>query len=270
MSKLPHRNAVSKFTYTMNETSSTIELVVARYRENPAWLRRIPSSVRLTLYNKGPDMSDFPAISLPNIGREAHTYLHHIVTRYNSLSDITVFCQGNPFDHVPDFRRIITHIPAHPEYLDDFLWLGFIIDYDDPDGCHLFQNWTSANPDRAPLPLREIWTALFHKDPPEKILFFPGAQFSVRKEIIHNRPVEFYQHALELACSLPHAAHAFERIWDDLFDVNGIPAEFRDADMPVYLRPVERLGITWDDIPAQYHPWARYKQNSDKNLYNIL
>lgn len=245
----------------MDQFSPTVELVVARYRENPAWLSRIPSSLRLTLYNKGPDIDEHPSISLPNLGREAHTYLHHIVNRYGSLSDITIFSQGNPFDHAPDFRRILKHLASRPEQLDSFQWLGFIIDHDTPDGRHLFQNWKSANPDRDPLPLREIWKDLFHEAPPEIIQFFPGAQFAVRREIIYNRPVEFYEHALELAASIHHAAHAFERIWDNLFGINGIPAEFHDVDMPIYLRPVTRLGITWKDIPEKYHPWSKYSSN---------
>ena len=31
---------------------------------------------------------------LPNVGRESHTYLHHIVSNYDSLADWTVFSQA--------------------------------------------------------------------------------------------------------------------------------------------------------------------------------
>ena len=43
------------------------------------------------------------SVPLSNRGREAHTYAHHVATRYNELAEVTVFTQGNPFDHVPDF-----------------------------------------------------------------------------------------------------------------------------------------------------------------------
>ena len=33
-------------------------------------------------------------IPLPNVGRESHTYLTHIVTQYDDLSDYTIFFQG--------------------------------------------------------------------------------------------------------------------------------------------------------------------------------
>ena len=39
-------------------------------------------------------------LSIPNIGAEHQTYLHHIITNYNDLADITIFCQGHPFDHL--------------------------------------------------------------------------------------------------------------------------------------------------------------------------
>ncbi|MGL1148113.1 hypothetical protein ACSTLH_00765, partial [Vibrio parahaemolyticus] len=36
---------------------------------------------------------------LPNVGREAHTWIHHIIERYETLSPYTLFLQGNPLDH---------------------------------------------------------------------------------------------------------------------------------------------------------------------------
>jgi hypothetical protein len=42
------------------------------------------------MYQKGPEFVT-GAYSLPNIGREAHTYLHHIVRCYDDLAEYTVF-----------------------------------------------------------------------------------------------------------------------------------------------------------------------------------
>ncbi len=55
-----------------------MELVVARYAEDLAWLRNIPPQIRATVYDKNPNDSHPGARQLPNVGREAHTYLHHI------------------------------------------------------------------------------------------------------------------------------------------------------------------------------------------------
>ena len=94
----------------------SIALVVARWREDLAWLRRVPPAVALHVYDKGGDAADLlpPPLRrrvhlevLPNAGREAHTYLHHLAHRYDRLADLTVFAQGRPFDHVPDLHRLL-------------------------------------------------------------------------------------------------------------------------------------------------------------------
>lgn len=35
------------------------------------------------------------SIQLPNVGREGHTYLHHLHSRYNSLARVTLFLMGS-------------------------------------------------------------------------------------------------------------------------------------------------------------------------------
>jgi hypothetical protein len=75
-----------------------ISVVVARYNENVEWVRAY-SDIAF-IYNKGYTIVE-NAKPLDNIGREGHTYLHHITTEYDRLTDRTVFLQGNPFEHNP-------------------------------------------------------------------------------------------------------------------------------------------------------------------------
>ncbi|RYF61410.1 MAG: DUF3431 domain-containing protein, partial [Cytophagaceae bacterium] len=85
-----------------------LELVVAHYTENLNWLRNLPAGVHKTVYTKSPEpVTEHQTLLLPNVGREAHTYLHHLVSRYDSLAEWTVFCQGKPFDHAYDFKKTI-------------------------------------------------------------------------------------------------------------------------------------------------------------------
>lgn len=85
-----------------------ISLVVAAYEENLDWVKKIKH--KKIIYNKSKryveESEDCKMFYLPNIGRESHTYLHHIVQNYDDLSDVTIFCQGNPFDHCPEFLRV--------------------------------------------------------------------------------------------------------------------------------------------------------------------
>ena len=82
--------------------SQHTELVVARYNEDTRWVENLlkeHSWLNVTLYNKGDPATvscDHRCMKhmLPNVGREAHSYLHHIVQRYESLAEKTVFVQG--------------------------------------------------------------------------------------------------------------------------------------------------------------------------------
>lgn len=226
-------------------TPRTVDLVVARWQEDLAWLRRVPRPVRVWIYNKGPEVvPPRPATSvipLPNVGREAHTYLHHLVTRYEELADLTVFVQGRPFDHVPDLHRVLRGLAAGEEPVSAFRWLGFLIDRDDADGSLLFQKW-SKNPERRPLPMRAFWPAVFGIQPcPDSFVFYGGANWIASAAGLRRRARAFYQQALRVAAEFPDAAHCFERCWDRVLGVDGIPAELRCQPMPVYLKPIRRL-----------------------------
>jgi len=90
------------------------------------------------------------------------------------------------------------------------------------------------------------WERLFEEPVPEHFTFYPGAHFVVTRETLHRRTRSFYEQALEIATSLEHAGHCFERTWDHVFGVKAIPETYRNAELPVYFRPIKRLGITWD------------------------
>jgi len=222
-----------------------IELVVARYREPVAWLRRVPRGVRVRLYDKGGDLApaDAPRAvleRLPNQGREAHTYLHHLLTRRDELAPLTVFCQGHPFDHASDFHRTLGALAAGAERVADFRWLGFIIDTDDDHGRRLFVPW-SKNPGRRELRLDLFHPALFGAPAPPRVRFYPGAQFAVTAGRARTRPAGFYARALELSLGFPDAAHCFERLWDRVFGVSGVDEASLQGQDTVYLKPIRRL-----------------------------
>lgn len=79
------------------------DLVIAKYNESLGWLKELDASHYRTIfiYNKGtsPPSIEIPSnakiIALPNVGRCDHTYLHHIISNYNNLADVTVFLPGS-------------------------------------------------------------------------------------------------------------------------------------------------------------------------------
>lgn len=91
------------------------QVVVARCRERCApWVRALASrGWRVRVYDKGdealqlgdgggswPQGGCVECVACANVGREAETWLRHVAERYDALADLTIFLQGNPFDHL--------------------------------------------------------------------------------------------------------------------------------------------------------------------------
>jgi Protein of unknown function (DUF3431) len=234
-----------------DQCGKPLELVVARYNEDLRWLRRVPLHVIVTVYNKGEDfdpelialLSDSRCIffhRLENVGREAHTYLTHLTAQYEKLPLVTVFCQGHPFDHAPDFHDRLQMLDAGEETVDLFKWYGFLDETDDPLGKRLFVPW-SKNPERLELETGRLYRELFGEESPEWLHFRGGAQFAVTRHAIRARSRDFYQRAHDLCLSVPLAAHSYERIWDRIFGPPVINPADLGPDGVRYLKRIRRL-----------------------------
>lgn len=233
----------------MKAPSHAIELVIARHEEDLRWVRRVPPSLKVTIYNKGvspPLTSELecrPGISvipLSNKGREAHSYLTHLVEQYGSLSPLTVFCQGHPFDHAPDFHDRLRDLAAEDEHPDPFHWYGFLEETDDQKGKRLFVPW-SKNPEGKELETGRLHEELFGEASPEFFHFRGGAQFAVNRDAILRRDRDFYLRALELSIRIPLAAHSYERIWDRIFGDPVIDPASLGPEGVRYLKRIRRL-----------------------------
>lgn len=238
-----------------------LDLVVARYEESLNWLRKVPPAWHITVYDKGASQGDpsiLPAFrkadskaevervklqALPNVGREAHTYLHHITSRLASqplgsepLAEVTVFCQGRPFDHASDFHATLKSLADEPSSLGGWRWLGHIIDTDSSNGA-LFRAW-SKNPEGQGLDISGFHRALLGLDGPSEYAFVLGGQFAVRRRALQARGPQFWRHALELSLLWPHAAHCFERTWDKVLGLPGPTSEQMAGRRTVYLKRI--------------------------------
>jgi len=96
------------------------ELVVAHYNEPMTWLSNIPKDIRITIYSKGepyenPDERT-RVVELPNVGRETHTILHHIVVRWDTLSAYTYFVHGDAPKHKLGIIRELERNPTVKGY----------------------------------------------------------------------------------------------------------------------------------------------------------
>ncbi len=185
------------------------QLVLARYEESLDWVIENDLLHKTKIYNKGSDLpSKFINVTkLSNVGREAHTYLHHIVFNYEKLADFTCFCQGNPFDHSLNFVEKFNNLD-----IDNFTYLG--------DFSHkIYKNYLhdeSVYDKSLPLVASTLSLTSFL---PNVYEFKSGAIFAVPKKNILNRSLAYYEEAISFVDSdiSPPAAHAFERLWEFIF-----------------------------------------------------
>lgn len=110
---------------------SELDVVVSMFKEPPSTiketfdrLKRLPEisrrNPRLVVYTKDPSANidqllrqtgAISVVQLPNVGREGHTYLHHIVEQWEDLAAQTFFLQAdihNPREFFPRVRDYYT------------------------------------------------------------------------------------------------------------------------------------------------------------------
>jgi hypothetical protein len=209
------------------------DLVVARFNEDLYWLEEVPADVRILVRNKGKPLGDLnhPRLvvhTAQNYGREAETYLEHIIGHYHTLADWTVFAQGDPYPHTTwaAFKWLL----SQPSDTDKFLMRGSVMclgqrDWDNHGRlCHWgkwLKQWRARQIDRSLFTLHEWFMDHLKLDIDSlgRIDYYRGAIFGVAKEAIRSRPIEVY---LKLHADLalrehPEEAYYMERMWAYLF-----------------------------------------------------
>lgn len=180
-----------------------IELVVARYKEDLSWASSV--SHRVTVYNKfeGDNL-------LPNVGRESHTYLTHIVSNYDDLADFTVFVQGDPLAHCKNFLRLMSD--------EAFLKRGHAY-AGLSDGLITCDGNGRPHCGKEHLPIAKLYEYLFEEKAPEVFVCNSAGQFGVSRETVRRNSREFYERALETLAydSNPIEGFCMERMWTCLF-----------------------------------------------------
>lgn len=201
-------------------TSESLDVVISRYNESLWWLDSwVGEKASVYVYDKGPSGGLAPArvpchiadklivTELPNVGREAHTYLSHIVEHYHSVADVTIFLQGDPFPHMSllpgdktfeDFALDMEGVAVSPVRPNYFLT------EESPPSFHLRVDVHGA----AKIVIGE---SLPH------YAFNSGAQYAVRRECIQARPRAWWQALLQHVVEDRVNAWEIERLWMYIF-----------------------------------------------------
>ena len=166
-------------------------------------------------------------VKLPNVGREGHTYLHHIVNEYNNLADRTLFLQGNPYGrYVYSPLRRYKHISQSNCHNIIAKCTKTSFTYEDnsinimPWELTPFSNMIYGN--YGFIEFSEIF--LMRKYPQDPSYYDPllapyEAEFAVDKEKILRHDALFYRRILSTLENIqPVEGHFVEKLWDVMFD----------------------------------------------------
>lgn len=207
----------------------TFEIVIARYTESMEWARKYQDVV--TVYEKSDPstIQDFVPCSrreyLPNVGREANTYLFHIINNYNNIANNTLFTQCGIEEH---------QTYSIEEYMFDTRSTCFLLNnfksINAKDGQYGFTRhkgkWLQEYNEGKILPekrtFKKWWTESIHKPLPHisKYKWSHGAIFSVSADNILRNSLEYYKDLIESIPyhSNPETGHYFERAWYYIFE----------------------------------------------------
>ncbi len=207
-------------------------MVVARYNETLEWLKEKPfSNHPVLVYNKGVNEHFYNpgnVVHLNNVGREGHTYLYHIVTHYDDLTDIILFLPGSV--HLPSkinhCKRMVQRIEETRQaiFLSTPIHMPVLYDFK-------LDEWTCSSPENK------------HIHPESKLTLSPIRPFgkwfesrfgnyslshisycgilSVSKKDVLQHPKSYYESLLkELSdSSNPEVGHYVERSWQAIFSM---------------------------------------------------
>ncbi|XP_038065214.1 uncharacterized protein LOC119735552 [Patiria miniata] len=198
------------------------ELVIAHYNEDIEWLR--PYAHHTLVYHKGHDTGPpfqlYAWERLENVGRESHSFLHHIVTNYHQLANVTVFTQA---DHLKGrcYKDILQFVTSAKKGVPCLGLLELHTDWGRiPFQKEYLETVKNRPIDRANVTFGEFYYHLYGVLPPAKgIENCRNGCFGATKEMIRKHPVEFYKKALGFVSrsSNGEEGHYLERIWYHFF-----------------------------------------------------
>jgi Protein of unknown function (DUF3431) len=232
-----------------------LTLVIARYNEYLEWLLPVLQDNNTILsnvfiYDKCTDplpMQNFvstlaglyPKVHfkltshMNNVGREAHTYLHHIIHHYNDddpVDHVTMFLQGNPIDHLHHYSSNSSN--STTARLGEFVQQCYVDACKNGVSKSFASSATFVHPqfkihthngevlDQDPLPLDQWFCKHISPCFPSEVWWWVGAMFAVQGGNIRRRPLTYYEslYATVSHNCCPETAHFLERSWYYIFD----------------------------------------------------
>lgn len=141
--------------------------------------------------------------------REARQWLNHIIWRYDTLADVTVFLQAHPHDHCGDIISSVdaiqnVHFTTLPTRSSG------TISKADAELCNEFY--------------RQLFT-----EPLDTVCWAAGAQFAASRKVLRAQPCSWYVKIRDLATTTVRSGEILERLW---WNVLGCPVSVNVESAP--------------------------------------
>jgi hypothetical protein len=214
----------------------TQEIVVSRYNENLNWIEEDPFNKHpIIIYNKGKN-NNFKktskikeVVTIPNVGRETHTYLYHIINNYDKLADVTIFLPGST--NLPNkyqrAKNIVYKIEETNEttlscnidkntHINEY---DFTINtYKVSDEKNLLLNKTTNVNTSNIRPFGKWFEKMFTNNEENNCISW-NSIIAIKKKNIMQKPISFYEKLLNEVDKVDHpeAGHFLERSWYAVF-----------------------------------------------------
>lgn len=228
----------NKHTRKNSKNSRTLEIVVSRFNEDLSWLKEIPTTfyTKITVYNKNDTPIECPVNNctvhqLPNIGRESHSYFHHVIQNYDNLPDITLFLAGSVFrkpNKRSQYDRIVEFLSQKRESVIVAAKKARA-NINGEKGFTISSHPLSNNDNRAKNPNSRLNISSIRPLGAWFAHFFPGEEmrctshngiFAVTRDDIRKRGKDLYQRLLENhSTKNPETVHYSERTWSTIFSI---------------------------------------------------
>jgi len=205
-------------------------LIIARYNEDIEWLVKY-KKYKIIIYNKGTPLlnnHDFSIKKLPNLGRESHTWLTHIVNNYDKLDEYNIFLQGRINDlNCMAFKNPDDYLIGLKLHGFSVSRLGLLGPFHWSKNVGIEKNqkykmqWDKGEILSSNLGFRKFAKRIFPRIPLFVATSYGGC-FGVSKELIRNYEISFYKNLLEYVSkdSNPIEGHFLERLWCYMFTKN--------------------------------------------------
>ena len=186
--------------------------------------------MQVTVYSKC--SAQYPnSTRVPNLGREAHTFLHHIVSRYDSLADVNVFVMDSAdasfYKHAFLRDMLANWCSDTGFYCSSCPLLGHYLHRKKNLASFTLEQHKGTTFDAAEenenLVLARVrpfgaWFAKYIGGPFPRT-FCAFVMMAVSKQVIRRRPIDFYKELLSQTMdgNNVEVGHYLERSWGAIF-----------------------------------------------------